>query len=209
MNTKRIERSLIAAVAATLILTGCASMDADSQQQAMGAGIGAALGCGVGALITHDARGCAAGAAIGGVVGFGAVALSQYHARQVRTAQQEASLYGLTKPVSGVQVKIRKGTASPKVVNPGKQVEVATRYSLFLPQGESSVAVSESWVLKKDGKTLTTIPAEAAVRSAGGFEVTGFFPVPANATPGTYVVEHVVKAGSSYDTDESSFVVKS
>jgi hypothetical protein len=209
MYTKRIERSLIAGVAVCLVLSGCATMDAESQQQAMGAGIGAALGCGVGALITGDARGCAAGAAIGGVVGFGAVTLSQYQARQVRTAQQEASLYGLTKPVNGVQVNIRKGSASPKVVNPGKQVEVATRYSVFLPQGQSSVSVSESWVLKKDGQTLATIPAETAVRPAGGFEVNAFFPVPANATPGTYVVEHVVKAGSSYDTDESSFVVKS
>jgi hypothetical protein len=32
-------------------------------------------------------------------------------------------------------------------------------------------------------------------------------PIPKNAEPGTYVIEHKVQAGNSYDTDESTFVV--
>jgi hypothetical protein len=196
-------------MAVSVVVSGCATMDGEGQQQAVGAGIGAALGCGIGALITHDARGCAAGAAIGGVVGFGVVKISQYQARQVNSAQAEQRLYGLTKPVNGAQVNIRKGTASPKVVTAGSKVAVSTRYSVFLPATESSVLVAESWTLKKDGKVVTRIPADRIERTAGGWETSGAFPVPANAPPGTYVVEHGVKAGSSYDTDESTFIVKS
>jgi hypothetical protein len=206
MYTKRTIFALAAAAAVSV--SGCATMG-EGEQQAWGAGIGAAVGCGIGALITHDARGCAVGAAIGGMAGFGVVKLNQYEARQVKSAKAEARMYGLTKPVDSAQVKIRKGSASPKVVKAGSKVKLSTRYSVFLPKTASSVSVSEGWALKKDGKEIMTIPAEPTNRTAGGWEAGGSISMPKDAPPGTYVIEHVVKAGSSYDTDESTFIVKS
>lgn len=206
MYTKRTISALVVAVAVSI--SGCATMS-EGEQQALGAGIGAAMGCGIGALITGNARGCAAGLALGGMAGYGVVKLNQYESRRVRSAQAEARMYGLTKPVDSAQVKIRKGSAAPKVVKAGSKVKLTTQYSVFLPKTASSVSVAESWALKKDGKEVMTIPAETTNRAAGGWEAGGSIPVPQDAPPGTYVIEHVVKAGSSYDTDESIFIVES
>ena len=41
----------------------------------------------------------------------------------------------------------------------------------------------------------------------GGWESRAEFPVPQDADAGTYVIEHKVKAGSSYDKRVSVFVV--
>jgi hypothetical protein len=209
MVTKRTTSALAAAVAASLVASGCATTGSEGEQQALGAGLGAALGCGVGALITRDAKGCAAGAAIGGVVGFTVVKLNQYQAKQVRSATAEERLYGLTKPVDSAQVKIRKGVSTPKAVRAGQAVVITTDYSVLLPKADPEVAVAESWSLKKDGKVLYSLPAQQNERTPGGWAATATIDVPANAPPGTYVVEHKVQAGSSYDTDESTFVVKS
>lgn len=204
-NRSRIT-ALTAAVALTL--SGCATTG-DGQSQAMGAGIGAALGCGVGALVTGDAKGCAAGAAIGGVLGWGVVAINQYQARQVRSSSADSRVYGLTKPVSSTQVKIRKGSNSPKSVRAGQPVNIVTDYSVMLPSSASSAMVTESWALKKDGKVVTHLPEKSTSRSAGGWEAQAEITIPPDVPPGTYVIEHTVKSGSSYDTDESTFVIRS
>jgi predicted small secreted protein len=209
MVTKRTTSVLAATVAASLVVSGCATMDGEGQQQAVGAGLGAALGCGIGALITRDARGCAAGAAVGGVIGFTVVKINQYQAKQVRSVTADERLYGLTKPVDSAQVKIRSGASTPKAVRAGQAVVITTDYSVLLPKAEAQVAVAESWSLKKDGKVLYSLPAQQNERTPGGWVATATIDVPADAKPGTYVVEHKVKAGSSYDTDESTFVVKS
>lgn len=198
----------IAALAAALTLFGCATTG-DGQSQAMGAGIGAALGCGVGLLVTGHAKGCAAGAAIGGALGWGVVAINQYQARQVRSSAADNRVYGLRKPVSSTQVKIRKGSNSPKSVRAGQPVNIATDYSVMLPANVSAAQVTESWTLKKDGKVVTRLPEKSASRTAGGWEAKAEITIPPDVRPGTYVIEHKVKSGSSYDTDESTFVIRS
>ena len=198
--------TLTAAIALTL--SGCVTTG-DTQGQAMGAGIGAALGCGVGALVTGDAQGCATGAAIGGVLGWGVVAINQYQARQVRSSSADNRVYGLTKPVSSTQVKIRRGSNSPKSVRAGQPVNIVTDYSVMLPSSAGTAMVTESWTLKKDGKVVTQLPEKSTSRSAGGWEAQAEITIPADVPPGTYVIEHSVKSGGSYDMDESSFVIRS
>ncbi|MCG6941621.1 MAG: hypothetical protein LJE69_10265 [Thiohalocapsa sp.] len=193
-------------VAGSVLIAGCTSLGS-VQNQALGTGIGAALGCGVGALITGDARGCATGAAVGALVGFGTVAISQYSAKQVRTANADARVYGITTPPRTPQVKIRQGSTAPRSAAPGQQVNIVTDYSVALPRGVSQTTVSESWVLMKDGKQVAVLPTKSATRTAGGWESDAEITIPPNAEPGTYVIEHRVKAGTSYDSDESTFVV--
>ncbi len=172
---------------------------------------GAALGCLTGFIASGHASGCATGAAIGAatgaVAGWGAVKLSQYQASQVRTPQEDQKLYGLAKSVSTTQVKIQKGTSTPNMVKPGDSVKLFTDYSVQLPANMSSTPVSESWTLKKDGKVLAELPAQNNQRTSGGWNADATVPVPKDAAPGTYVIEHKVQAGNSYDTDESTFVV--
>ena len=195
------------AIATALMLSGCETTG-DVQEQMAGAGIGAILGCGVGAMITHDARGCAAGAAVGGLMGFGIVQFNQYQAKQVRSSAADRRVYGLSKPVSATQVKIRKGTSAPKRVKPGQSVNIVTDYSLMLPKGTGDASVTESWVLKKDGKEIAKLPTKKASRAAGGWKAEAEITIPDKVEPGSYTIEHRVKAGSSYDTDESTFTVR-
>lgn len=208
MTTIQGFRNLGFATVAAMTVTGCASTGS-VQDQAVGTGIGAALGCGVGVLITGDARGCATGAAVGALVGFGAVTITQYNSRQVRTAAADSRVYGLSTTPTSPQVKIRQGESLPKSVTPGSAVNISTDYSVALPRGVNQASVKETWTLKKDGKTVTTLPAKTASRTAGGWQADAEIKIPGNVSPGTYVIEHRVESGGSYDTDESTFVVQS
>jgi hypothetical protein len=172
---------------------------------------GAALGCLTGFIAGGNASSCGTGAAIGAatgaVVGWGAVKLSQYQASQVRTPTDDQRMYGLTKPVDTTQVKIRKGSVTPRTVKPGDSVKLTTDYSVMLPPKTPSTQVAESWTLQKDGKVLAELPQKSTDRASGGWNADAMIPIPKNAELGTYVVEHKVQSGTSYDTDESNFVV--
>lgn len=205
-TTRKIGLSSIVAVA-VIVAPGCTSTGS-VQDQAVGTAIGAALGCGVGALITRSARGCGTGAAVGALLGFGTVAIQQYNARQVRTASADARMYGLSTAPSSPQVKIRQGKSAPQTVGRGDAVTIATDYSVALPNGMSNTTVTESWMLKKDGKTVAKLPSKSASRTAGGWAADAAINIPSNVPAGTYVIEHRVQAGNSYDTDESTFVVR-
>ncbi len=203
-STKGLTAALLAT---TVTVTGCQSTGG-VQDQAAGAGIGAVVGAGIGALVTGTARGAAAGAEIGGALGWGVVALNQYQSTQVRSSEKDSRVYGLTKPVSTTQVKIRRGSSSPKTVRRGQSVDVVTDYSLMLPSSKRSATVTESWTLKKDGQSVANLPSKSNARTAGGWAAQAEITIPSDVPTGTYVIEHRVKSGSSYDTDESTFVVK-
>ncbi len=197
MFNRSASRFAAVAVAASLVTAGCATTGGEAQEQAGGAVVGALLGCGIGALTTGKAEGCAAGAVAGAVAGWGAVKIRQGQVRKVSSEQENLRLFGLTKPVDSPLVKIKNGSSSPKTVRPGQTVTITTDYAVLLPPSESAASVEESWTLKKDGKTLTSQPAKAAKRSAGGFARDWELDMPADSAPGTY------------DTDKSTFVVKS
>ncbi len=206
-------RMAVTGVLVTAIaLSGCATQQGTDQLKGAGFGAlgGAALGCVTGAIFS-GASGCATGAAVGAVtgaaVGWGAVKISQYQAEQVRSAQADQQVYGLTKAVDSTQVKIRKGTSVPGTVKPGSTVQVTTDYSVMLPKNIPSATVMESWTLKKDNQVLASLPQPSVQRVAGGWSADASIPIPDNADPGTYVIEHRVQAGTSYDTDDSVFVV--
>ena len=206
---KRVIRRVmgVVAVTAALAISGCQTTGS-VQDHVAGAGIGAALGCGVGALVGGGSRGCATGAAIGAVAGLAYVAINSYEARQVRSSSADRRVYGLTKSVSSPRVKINKGSNSPRTARVGQTVDITTDYSLRLPQGDSAASVKESWVLKKGGNTVASLPAQTNKRSDGGWKANAEISIPQGTEPGTYVIEHKVQAGSSYDTRSSQFVVK-
>jgi len=207
MITKQELRLMVLGTTATLLVGGCTSTGS-VQDQAMGTGIGAALGCGVGTLISGDSRGCATGAAVGALVGFGTVAISQYNAKQVRSANTDARVYGISTSPNSPQVKIRQGSSVPGTVSRGDSVIITTDYSVALPRGVNRTTVTESWLLKRDGRQVAELPTKTVTRSAGGWQSDAEITIPPNVDPGTYVIEHRVKSGSSYDTDESVFVVR-
>lgn len=198
MNTRAKTTAL---AVSTALLVGCTS------NQLIGAGSGAATGALAGGLIGGDWKGALIGAAAGAAIGWGAAKLIEYSSTQVRTPENDQEIYGVSERVASPLVKLRKGSSAPAQIRPGQQVEVKTDYSVLLPQGTKDTEVEESWVLKKDGKALTELPPKTARRAAGGWQASAAIEVPKEAPPGTYVIEHKVKTGTSYDTDESVFVV--
>jgi len=202
----------IAAIIGTTTLSGCATQQGNDQL--MGAGIGCAAGAVVGGLIAGRS-GAAIGCAAGGAIGFSAIKISQYNAEQARTKQADANryrkvdpdFYGLSRSATESAVKIRSSGTQPSSINAGQAVTATTDYSIITPKGVSTVTVDESWTLKKDGEQLVSLTAPPQQRQSGGWSTQTEFDVPDNADPGTYVVEHKVQTGTSYNTSISVFVV--
>jgi hypothetical protein len=198
-------------IAAILLLppffAGCAVPEGGTGQM-LGAGGGAVVGALLGQAIGHDTSSTLIGAAVGAAIGWGAVAIMQQNSKPVRSAEQDASVYGLSSLPDSPRVKIRQGTSSPKAVRSGGQVTINTDYSLQLPEGDQQADVVESFTLMKDGKRLTELPPKTLQYGSGGYLSEAVITIPQEAEPGTYVIEHKIQTGSNYDVDESTFIVQ-
>ncbi|MGR9100097.1 MAG: hypothetical protein ACU826_05985, partial [Gammaproteobacteria bacterium] len=150
-------------VVCTALATGCATTE--QNQQLSGAAVGAVAGGLLTGLLTGNVGYGIAGAAAGAAMGWGAVKLAQYNSRQVRTPAQDQQLYGFTPSANSVLVKLNKGSASPDTVSPGQQVNIYSDYSLSLPPSQSGENVTETWILKKDGKTIFESPPQVTTRT--------------------------------------------
>jgi len=171
----------------------------------------AALGCAatgglVGGLTGSAGLGAAAFAGCGAIAAIG---IYSYHTSQTRTVQQDQQLYGYTAPLNSTEVKIRNATASPEMVKAGDTVKLTLDYSVMAPKGTQNVDVKETMVLKHDGKEMTTLSERPIKRPLGGSSSEIDFKIPAKMSPGNYVIEQKVQAGTSYDVRTAEFVVGS
>lgn len=211
MSRTAIRNTLIAALIGTS-LTGCATQELTDQ--ALGAAVGCAIGGGIG-LMVAGGRGAALGCAAGSALAWGGVKLVQYDAQQTRSQQADAKryrkvdpdFYGLSRSETETSIKIRTTGTSPSSIDPGAKIKATTDYSIITPGKQANVMVTESWVLKKDGKAITSLESDPQTRSTGGWSTVAEFDVPKDTDSGTYVVEHRVQAGNSYNTGISVFVV--
>ena len=206
-------KHFVIGLAACLTLAGCAS-NQEQQDRTTGAVVGCAGGAIVGALI-GGSRGAAIGCAAGGLIGWGTVKMTQYNASQQRSGEADEQnyrrtdpdFYAMNKSGGSSAVKIRGVSAMPDSASAGSTIVAVTDYSVVTPRDGATIGVQESWALKKDGQQLVELKPDPQTRSSGGWESRAEFPVPDDAEPGTYVIEHKVKAGSSYDKRVSVFVV--
>ena len=72
---KKLNLFLVLLLSASLVFTGCDSLNKTAKGAIIGTGAGAAVGAGIGGLIGKDGKSAAVGAAIGGVVGATAGAI--------------------------------------------------------------------------------------------------------------------------------------
>jgi serine/threonine protein kinase/tetratricopeptide (TPR) repeat protein len=112
-----------------------------------------------------------------------------------------------TGPENTTLVKIQKATASHVAAKAGDTVEFLTEYSLTLPEGARRKFVEATWVLKRNGKKIGTEGISARMAKAGVNSAANELTLPPRVRPGTYVVEHRVRAENSYDVAQSSFSV--
>jgi uncharacterized membrane protein len=73
----------------------------------------------------------------------------------------------------------------------------------------SQASVTATSVLMKDGEKVMEFKGQPVPKSSGGYTIKLPINIPAEAAPGTYVIQHNVSAGSTYDSAESTFIVKS
>ncbi|MDD2943827.1 MAG: OmpA family protein [bacterium] len=105
MNT---QQRIIALTTALLLLSGCANQPGGgsfidrNKETVYGVGIGAAIGCGAGALLTGDTgQGCAKGLALGGLAGGGLG-----YMQQKNREEQEAQNYQQQQQYSQVDQRV-------------------------------------------------------------------------------------------------------
>jgi hypothetical protein len=198
--------NVICGVLCSVMVASC-STSSDSTNQILGGLGGAALGAGIGALATGgDTTAVVAGAAAGAVAGWAAVKLVQYHSEKTRSASEEAKALGY-RSSDGTVVKIRGATVSPSSARAGETLNLSMNYAVLAPQGTSSVPVSETWTLEKDGEKLASVPPKQESRAPGGWQTQAGITVPKNAGKGTYVVKNRIEAGDSYDERVSTFII--
>lgn len=99
-----MRKFVLAAMAASVAMTGCTTNPYTGQSQvsktAYGTGIGAAVGCGIGALVVRNG-GCGKGAMIGGALGAGGGAYMDHQASELRQQLQGAGVSVQTDPQTG------------------------------------------------------------------------------------------------------------
>jgi hypothetical protein len=201
-----IIKSTVSTAVCLSLLGGCAMTPED--QQRWGAAAGGIVGGLATGLSTKNVGYGLLGAAGGAALAWGAIKLVQHNTQQVRSPEEDRKIYGFTPAFNNAKVQLNKGSASPNTVSPGQQVNVVSDYSLALPASSNMTTVQESYSLKKDGKLLFESSPQSAQRTAGGYVVNASIPIPSNATPGTYIVESKVQAGTSYDVNQAAFVVR-
>lgn len=198
--------TVLATAICTVLVAGCAAPGGGTSSTNTAAGTAA-----VGALIGGLAggwEGAAIGALSGAAVGWVAGKVVESQELAARSQTQDQQIYGYAAPADSVFVNINSATSTPQVVTPNSTVDVVTDYSLSLPANAPQTQVSVTGVLLKDGVQLMDFKNQPATKTAGGYTIKLPVSIPGNAAPGTYVIRHTVSAGTTYDTAESTFIVK-
>jgi hypothetical protein len=197
----QFKTTALSAALCGVLLVGC---NATTGNTAAGT---AALGALAGGL-AGGWQGAAIGALSGAAIGWVAGSVIQSQEMAARSQTQDQQLYGYTAPADSVFVNINSATSNPQTVVPNSVVDVVTDYSLSLPQNTPQTQVTVTGVLLKDGVQLMDFKNQPATKTAGGYTIKLPVNIPAEAAPGTYVIRHTVSAGTTYDTAESTFIVK-
>ncbi len=193
-------------------LTGCAGMSEQQTGAVTGAGIGAVLGGLTGAAVAKNNRalgaaiGAAAGAAVGGLVGW---QIGEYRANKIKEGQQAAAEKKYV-PEQGVVAKIDSSGAAPAQLKPGDQIMLKTVYTILTPPQQGEVAVKEVRTIMFNNQSLGQFERTSKL-SAGSYATEQPLTLPADAAPGTYMVETMVVPvveKSSQDQDTAAFVVR-
>jgi outer membrane protein OmpA-like peptidoglycan-associated protein len=158
-----------------------------------GAGIGAVLGGITGAAVAkHDralgaAIGAAAGAAVGGLVGW---QIGEYRANKIKEGPQ-AAVEKKYVPEQGVVAKIDSTGATPAQLKPGDQIILKTVYTVLTPPQQGAVAVKEVRTIRFNNESMGQFERTTNL-SAGSYATEQPLTLPADAAPGTYMVETIV-----------------
>ncbi len=129
-----------------------------------------------------------------------------YHAAKFRSVEEDQKLYKYSIP-NTTFVKIRKAQALPGTVKIKNILKIVLDYSVMAPNGVPNAVVTESVVLKRDGRVIDTLHEEPITRPLGGCISEMDFKIPAGMPVGTYMIEQKIQSGTSTDLGSANFVV--
>lgn len=190
------------AIAAVLIVSGCAAPDSGNynnsgsagQSAAAGAAIGAVAGCALAAVIGKKcAEGAAAGALLGAAVGYSS------YSEKVATAQTvnaEARREGLTVPNDELRLKDYQLRTSSAVARAGgAPLHVIGDIKLYGQSRRVPDVVQSMTLLTASGERASDKPQVAKVEridGAGQFRAVGVYKIPKGMEQGRYTVQSVL-----------------
>lgn len=140
---KKLNLAFVLLLSASLIFSGCDSLNKTAQGALIGTGAGAAIGAGIGALIGKDGKSAAVGAAIGSAVGVTAGAII---GKKMDKAAAEAAR------VEGAQVETIED------INGLKAVKVTFDSGILFAFNSSALNTSSKEALSKFAKILAENP---------------------------------------------------
>ena len=140
---KKFNLIVVLLISASLIFTGCNSLNRTAKGALIGTGAGAAIGAGIGGLIGKDGKSAAVGAAIGGAVGATAGAII---GKKMDKAAEEAAR------VEGAKVETIED------VNGLKAVKVTFDSGILFAFNSSALNADSKTALTKFAKILVENP---------------------------------------------------
>lgn len=205
-------RRLIIVLASLLVggtlLVACETMTEQQRQQAMGAGVGGALGAASCLIVGRcDTKDAVIRTAAGAAVGWVAVRITQANSHKRADGAQEAAVLGYTPP-QGTVVKLQNAAIDPTYCGGGQEVRFSMEYTVLAPPDKPSLPVAERWVILKEGKPQITLDNGTHQRDQGRWVSNASIQLPAQVQAGTYVVKNEITAGSKYDLREVPFYVQ-
>ncbi len=109
-------------------------------------------------------------------------------------------------PQIGLVFTIEKASISPANVKKGEEVKLILRY-VITGAPASGLKVTGKSTLSADGKDLTVLKDESAIKENGTWENTLTFAVPDSATPGKYTITQELSAQGLTRSSQRSFTV--
>ncbi len=189
-------------------LVACETMTEQQRQQAMGAGVGGALGAASCLIVGRcDTKDAVIRTAAGAAVGWVAVRITQAGSEKRADASQEAAVMGYTPP-QGTVVKLQNAAVDPTYCGAGEEVRLSMEYTVLAPAETQTLPVAERWVILKEGKPQITLNNGTHERDQGRWVSHASINLPPQVQAGTYVVKNEITAGSKYDLREVAFYVQ-
>lgn len=190
------------------LLVACETMTEQERQQAMGAGVGGAIGAASCFLVGRcDTKDAVIRTAAGVAVGWLAVRITQSSSEKRAEAPQEAAVLGYT-PVQGTVVKLQNAAVEPTYCSAGEEVQFSMEYTVLAPPQNPALPVAERWVILKEGKPQITLDNGTHQRDQGRWVSHASIYLPQQVPAGTYIVKNEITAGSKYDLREVPLYVR-
>ena len=173
----------------------------EHQKAAIGTGVGALGGAGIGYAIKGKK-----GALVGGLVGaLAGGAIGAYLDHRDKTAQQTNNAHNY-QPTQGVRLELVGAGADPMAVAPGAQVTLQATYALMAPNPQGELQVTETRLLTLNGVKVAEVTDNVS-RAPGTYTSNRPITLPPSAARGNYQYVVTVSASGQSSQLASNFAV--